>query len=61
MLTVSLHHAQEAHNHLGARPDHDLTLAGPLGVVDAIEGIIEHTGANHGDGVSEILRRLEAV
>ncbi len=48
-LTVFLHDAQELDNDLGARSDQDLSLAGLFGVVDAVERIVEHAGANHLD------------
>jgi hypothetical protein len=38
---VTLHALQELHDDLGARSDHDLTLSGLLGVVDALESIVE--------------------
>lgn len=45
--TVSLHDGQELDNDLGARSDHDLTLAGLLGVVDVLESIVQDGGADH--------------
>lgn len=39
--TVLLHDAQELDNDLGARSDEDLALARLLGVVDAVERIVE--------------------
>ena len=39
--TVLLHHAEELDNDLGAGPDEDLALSGLLGIVDAVQGIVE--------------------
>jgi hypothetical protein len=47
---MSLHDIQELDDDLGARPDHDLSLARLLGIVDALERVAQHTGANHCDG-----------
>jgi len=44
---VLLHDAEELDDDLGARADHDLPLAGLLGVVDVLERIVEDRGANH--------------
>lgn len=49
--TVLLHDLQELDNDLGRGSDQDLALAGLLGVVDALEGIVENGGADHLDGV----------
>jgi hypothetical protein len=53
---VALHDLQELDNDLGRGPDHDLALAGLLGVVDAVEGIVQDGGADHfgGCGVVEM-------
>lgn len=60
--TVLLHNLQELDDDLGRGPDHDLTLAGLLGVVDAVEGIVQDGGADHFDGCKvvgmEILKSL---
>lgn len=40
--TVALHNLEELDDDLGARSDQDLTLAGLLGVVDGVEGIVEN-------------------
>jgi hypothetical protein len=45
-----LHHLQELDNHLRARADHDLALAGLLGVVDGLERIVEDGCLNHFGG-----------
>lgn len=45
--TVLLHDLQELDNDLGRRSDQDLALAGLLGVVDVLEGIVENGGADH--------------
>ena len=50
--TVTLHDSEELDDDLGARSDQDLALAGLLGVVDAVEGIVEDGGADHGGGLS---------
>ena len=47
--TVLLHDRQELDDDLGAGSDHDLALAGLLGVVDALESIVENRGADHFD------------
>jgi hypothetical protein len=41
LRTVLLHHAEELDDDLGAGPDEDLALSGLLGVVDAVERIVE--------------------
>ena len=46
-----LHDLQELDNDLGGRSDQDLALAGLLGVVDALESIVENGGADHLGGV----------
>lgn len=51
--TVTLHDLEELDNDLGARSDHDLTLAALLGVVDRVEGIVENGSADHLGGVVE--------
>lgn len=51
-LTVLLHDLQEASNDLRSGADHDLTLASLLGVVHALESIVEDGGADHLDGLS---------
>ncbi len=48
--TMSLHDIEELDDDFGARSDHDLSLARLLGIVDALERVAQHTGANHGDG-----------
>ena len=45
-----LHYAQELDDDLGTRSDEDLTLAGLLGIVDALKGVIENGGFDHLDG-----------
>ena len=42
-----LHDAEELDDDLGAGPDHDLALAGLLGVVDVLESIVQNRSANH--------------
>lgn len=56
--TVALHDLEELDDDLGARSDQDLALAGLLGVVDAVEGIVENGSADHFGGVvgTEILK-----
>lgn len=49
--TVLLHDLEELDNDLGRRSDHNLALAGLLGVVDVLESIVENGGADHLDGV----------
>lgn len=51
--TVLLHDLEELDDDLGRRTDHDLALAGLLGVVDAVEGIVENGSADHLDGFFE--------
>ena len=53
--TVTLHDGQELDNDLGGRADHDLALAGLLGVVDGVERIVEDGGLDHFGGLSKIL------
>lgn len=52
-VAVALHDLEELDNDLGARSDQDLTLAGLLGVVDAVEGIVENGSADHLGGIDE--------
>ena len=47
---MTLHDLQELDDDLGRGPDHDLALAGLLGVVDAVEGIVEDGSADHFGG-----------
>lgn len=56
--TVLLHDLQELDNDLGGRSDQDLALAGLLGVVDALESIVENGGADHLDGVVVLLKEI---
>lgn len=53
-----LHDLQELDNDLGRRSDQDLTLAGLLGVVDALESIVENGSADHLDGVVVVLKEI---
>lgn len=56
--TVLLHDLQELDNDLGRRSDQDLTLASLLGVVDALESIVENGSADHLDGVEVVLKEI---
>ena len=49
-VAVLLHNLEELDNDLGGRADQDLTLAGLLGVVDAVEGIVQDGSADHFGG-----------
>lgn len=49
--TVALHDLEELDNDLGAGSDQDLALAGLLGVVDGVEGIVENGSADHFGGI----------
>lgn len=49
--TVALHDLQELDDDLGGGADQDLALAGLLGVVDALERIVQDGGADHLGGV----------
>ena len=54
---MSLHDAQELDDNLGAGADQDLTLAGLLGIVDAVQGIVEDGCFDHFNGCfREILK-----
>ena len=46
--TVTLHDGQELDNDLGGRADHDLALAGLLGVVDGVKRIVQDGGLHFG-------------
>lgn len=46
-LTVLLHHAKEFDNDLGAWSNHALTFSSLLGIVDALERIVQDGCANH--------------
>lgn len=48
-----LHDLEELDDDLGGRADQDLALAGLLGVVDAVEGIVKDGSADHFGGVEE--------
>lgn len=57
--TVLLHDLQELDDDLGARADEHLALAGLLGVVHRLQGIVENGGLDHLGGVvwvDEILK-----
>jgi len=41
-VAVALHDLQELDDDLGGRSDQDLTLAGLLGIVDGVEGVVEN-------------------
>lgn len=49
-LTVALHDLEELDDDLGGWSDHDLALAGLLGVVDGIERIVEDGSLDHVGG-----------
>lgn len=49
-VAVLLHDLQELGDDLGAGADHDLALAGLLGVVDALESIVEDGSLDHFGG-----------
>jgi hypothetical protein len=52
-----LHHTQELDNDLRAWSDEDLSLSRLLGIVDAVESIIQNTRLDHiGGGPVEILK-----
>ncbi len=53
--TVTLHNGQELDDDLGGRADHDLALAGLLGVVDSVERIVEDGSLDHFGDLSKIL------
>lgn len=46
-----LHDTQELDDDLRARSDQDLTLAGLLGVVQGVEGIVQNRSLNHFGGI----------
>jgi len=57
ILSVALHDVEELDNDLGAGADQDLTLALLLGIVQAVESIVEDGSADHVGGcVEEILK-----
>jgi hypothetical protein len=62
---VALHDLQKLDNDLGGRPDHDLPLAGLLGIVDRVEGIVQNRSADHLGGCrvvgTEILKSSEEM
>ena len=51
MHTVLLHDREEFDDNFGAGPNHALSLACLLGVVDSLEGIVEDGGLDHFGGV----------
>ena len=46
-----LHDRQELDNDLRRRADQDLALAGLLGIVHGIEGVVKDGSADHLDGI----------
>lgn len=48
---MALHDLEELDDDLGGRTDQDLTLAGLLGIVDSVEGVVENGSADHFGGV----------
>lgn len=48
--TMLLHDPEEPDDDLGRRPDQDLALASPLGVVDRDESVVKNRSASHLDG-----------
>lgn len=56
---MSLHDAQELDNDLGRRSNHDLALAGLLGIVDGVERIVEDGVFGHDEETAgKILRAI---
>lgn len=54
-----LHDAEELDDDLGRRPDQNLALAGLLGVVHSVEGIVEDGSLDHfGGWRGEILKSI---
>lgn len=49
-----LHDLEELDNDLGGRSDQDLTLASLLGIVDALESVVENGGSDHFGGGSKV-------
>lgn len=49
--TVALHDLEELDDDLGAGSDQDLALAGLLGIVDGVEGVVENGSADHFGGI----------
>jgi hypothetical protein len=47
---VALHDLEELGDDLGGRADHDLALAGLLGVVDVLKSIVENGSLDHFGG-----------
>jgi hypothetical protein len=45
--TMLLHDQKKLDDHFGGRPDHDLSLPPLLGIVHALESIIQHTDSHH--------------
>lgn len=58
LRTVLLHHAEELDNDLRAGADEDLALSRFLGIVDAVQGIVEDGSLNHFDGPRFSDRRI---
>ena len=46
-VAMLLHDLEELDDHLGGGTDEDLALATLLGVVDALEGVVQHADADH--------------
>ena len=59
--TMLLHHLQELDDDLGAGADHDLALAGLLGVVDGLERIVEDGCFDHCGGSLRFSGRSRGV
>lgn len=58
---MALHDLEELDDDLRAGSDQDLALAGLLGVVDAVEGIVENGGANHVGGIGRFSNRISEM
>jgi hypothetical protein len=57
---VLLHDLKELDDDLGGRTDQDLALAGLLGIVDALQRIVENGGSDHFGGGSKEYGRFSS-
>jgi hypothetical protein len=55
---MALHDLQELDDDLRGRADHDLALAGLLGVVDAVKSIVQDGGADHVGGCGAVAMEI---
>ena len=58
--TMLLHNQKKLDDHFRRWPDHDLSLSPLLGIVHALEGIIQHTDSHHSPE-SKLLKKVKPI